>query len=73
MYAKPISFLVGSTNMYEGIFDQMCLLPQIIIPFLKILLVWNYDDVVVGCWITSKYPSEYEKLCCDCLNEFLPE
>ena len=32
MYAKTLIFLVGSTNIYGGVFYQVYLLPQLIIP-----------------------------------------
>ena len=32
MYDEPIAFMVGSTNMYGGIFYQMYILLQLTIP-----------------------------------------
>ena len=71
MYDKHISLLVGSTNVYVGIFYQIYLLPQLTITFIFIfrLLLWNYGDDVIGCWINSTSLSGYEKVCCACLDE----
>ena len=72
--AKPISFLIGSTNVYGIVFYQVYLLLQItnLPPFLN-LVIWNFCDVVVGFCITSIYLSGYEKLCCGHINEAFPE
>ena len=48
IYAKPISFLVGSTNVYVIIFYQMYLLPYPIIPAFFYLVLWNPGDAVFG-------------------------
>ena len=74
MYAKYLEFMVGSTNMYGGVFFQMYLLPQLNIPVLILnLVLWNSSDVLVGLWITSTFLLGYAKLCCDCLDEYFPE
>ena len=76
MYAKSISFLAGSNNVYGIIFYQMYLLPWLTIPpppppFLNLVL-WNYGHVVFGWWVTSKSLSGYEKVCYDVCVCFWP-
>ena len=34
MYYEPLAFMVGITNMYAGIFDQIYLLQNLTIPFI---------------------------------------
>ena len=34
IYAEPLAFMVGITNMHGGIFHQIYLLPQLTITFL---------------------------------------
>ena len=66
MYTKHISLLVGSIDIYGFIFYQVYLLPSSI---KKILVMFNYGYVVFGCCITSTYLSGYAKVCHDWLNE----
>ena len=61
MYAKHLSFQVGSVNIYGSNFYQVVLLPCITIP--------NYGDVVFSLWITSTYLSGYAKLCRGWIDE----
>ena len=67
MYAKPISFMVGSTNVYGIIFYQVYLLPWITIPLMLYLTYWSpqhlYQDiqkyvVIVLMKLTWSNPSE---------------
>ena len=68
IYSEPLLFMVGGYNIYGGVFYQIYLLPHLTINYFSLLL-WNYGDVVVGCWINSTSLSGYEKVFCDCLNE----
>ena len=74
IYSKPISFLIGSTNVYRILFYQVYLLLRItnLPPFLN-WVMWNFCDVVVGFCITSIYLSGYAKLCCGHINKSFPE
>ena len=65
IYSNPISFLVGSTNVYGIFFYQVYLLRRFtdLPPFLK-LVMWNFCDA---------YLSGYATLCCGRINKSFPE
>ena len=73
IYAKPLAFMISSTNTYGCIFYLIYLLPWLAITFVKILVLRNSGDVVAGSWITSTYLRVYEKVCCHWINEDLLE
>ena len=62
MYAKPISFLVGSNNVYGIIFYQVYLLPWITIPLVLYLAAVSPQHIY----------QDMQKVCCGFLKWIFP-